>query len=161
MPKNSSNPQTTLTYSSFLNQVDAGNIKTAAINADEVTGDFRQKYRTGGKSYTSYSTTTDTQLIDTLTPTLNKHGVDISFKSQTTPAWLALLGLLLQGLPFIFLIGLFYFGSRAARQQQQGIFGFGRSGGQALHGGAPQHHLRRCGRGGRGQAGAARRSSTS
>jgi cell division protease FtsH len=37
------------------------------------------------------------------------------------------LGTILQALPLLFLIGLFYIGSRAARQQQQGIFGFGRS----------------------------------
>ncbi len=34
---------------------------------------------------------------------------------------------MLQGLPFLLLIGLFYFGTRAAQRQQQGVFGFGRS----------------------------------
>src|SRR5918912_389398 len=51
----------------------------------------------------------------------------LSAANQTPPFWLQVLGFLLQALPFLFLIGLFYFGARAARRQQQGLFGFGQS----------------------------------
>jgi cell division protease FtsH len=58
---------------------------------------------------------------------LNSHKVQISAVNQTPPFWLQALGFLLEALPFLFLLGLFYFGMRAARGQQQGLFGFGQS----------------------------------
>ena len=62
-----------------------------------------------------------------LVPLLQQHHVQITAENQSAPPWLTVVGLLLQALPFLLLIGLFYFGTQAARRQQQGIFGFGQS----------------------------------
>jgi cell division protease FtsH len=119
--------QTTLTYSAFLHQVQDGTIKNATISGDQVQGDFKKPFKLSGNTYTRYQTTVLSEVLDRTVTALDKNGVNVSLTSQSTPAWLALLSIVLQGLPFLFLIGLFYFGSRAARQQQEGVFGFGRS----------------------------------
>src|SRR5205823_736522 len=53
--------------------------------------------------------------------------VKVTGVTPTTPAWQIWGGLLINLLPFIFLIGLFYFARRAMRGQQQRLFGFGQS----------------------------------
>src|SRR5205823_2064060 len=53
--------------------------------------------------------------------------VKVTGVTPTTPAWQVWGGLLINLLPFIFLIALFYFVGRRMRGQQQGIFGFGQS----------------------------------
>jgi cell division protease FtsH len=116
-----------MTYTTFTHQVSKHDVKNASIQGDVVNGDLSKPYKTGGKTYTHYSTTIPPNLTPTLVGLMQKNGVDISATSQTVPAWLSVLGILFQALPFLFLIGLFYMGSRAARQQSQGIFGFGRS----------------------------------
>jgi cell division protease FtsH len=120
--------QTTLSYSTFTSQVQAGNIKTAIINGTDVQGTFKHPYKgTGGKTYGRYSTTILSDVVPTLVPLLQRNHVDLTLKSATTPAWLSVLGLIFSALPFLLLIGLFYFGARASMQQQQGVFGFGQS----------------------------------
>ncbi|HLJ67800.1 MAG TPA: ATP-dependent zinc metalloprotease FtsH [Chloroflexota bacterium] len=123
----STTPQTTLSYSAFVTQVQRHNIKNATISGTDASGNFRKPYKTGGKSYTRYTTTIVSDVISTLVPYLQKEGVDVTLQNNTTPIWLSLLGLLLQALPLLFLFGLFYFGARSTMQQQQGIFGFGQS----------------------------------
>src|SRR5437764_12984839 len=49
--------QVTLSYSTFVTQVDANNVKTAKISSTTATGDFRKPYTQAGKRYTSYTTT--------------------------------------------------------------------------------------------------------
>jgi cell division protease FtsH len=116
-------------YTTLVAQVRANNVTTAQIAGTAVSGDFKRPYKnpTDKKVYAHYSTTVPSELLITFVPMLDQHRVRISFTSQAIPFWQTLLVLVVQGLPFIFLIGLFYFGSRAARQQQQGIFGFGQS----------------------------------
>ncbi len=124
-----SSPQTSLTYSQFLSQVKANNIATASVSTDTASGNFTKSYvnPTDHKSYGRYTVTllpiTDTNLV----PLLEAHGVDLTGETTTTPLWLDVVGLLLNALPFLFLIGLFFLGTRMARGQQQGIFGFGQS----------------------------------
>ncbi|MBV9280142.1 MAG: ATP-dependent zinc metalloprotease FtsH [Chloroflexi bacterium] len=119
--------QTGISYSTFVSQVQANNITTANITGTSVDGNFKKPYISSGKSYTRYTTTVPSEVLNSATSLLTKHGVTTNFKSQQTPAWLTLVSILLQALPFLFLIALFWFGSRAARQQQQGVFGFGQS----------------------------------
>lgn len=116
-------------YSTFVAQVRANNVATATISGDAVNGNFKNPYKdpATGKTYTTYTTTVTSQLLSTVVPLLDQHHVQINLKSQSVPLWVNILSLLLQGLPFLLLIALFYFGTRAARQQQQGIFGFGQS----------------------------------
>lgn len=121
-------PQTTLSYSAFVAQVQAGNVKTATIKGTDARGDFTKPYKGAlGKTYGRYDTTIVPDLIRTVVPLLQRRGVDVTLQNDTPSGGLVVLGLLFQFLPLLFLIGLFYFGTRTARQQQQGVFGLGRS----------------------------------
>lgn len=126
---NQTNPSVALSYSTFVSQIRAGDIAIANVTTDTVDGTFRHPYKNPatGKIFSHYSTSLVPQLVSTVVPMLEKHGARVNLQSQAVPAWANVLGLFLQGLPFLLLIALFYFGTRAARQQQQGIFGFGRS----------------------------------
>ena len=122
-------PTVTLPYSTFLAQAKADNLTKVTISTGTAVGDFKNPYKdpTSGKTYTRYTSTLlpieDPNLVGVLT----SHNVGITGTSSATPLWLTVLGLVLQALPFLFFIGLIYFGMRAARRQQQGIFGFGKS----------------------------------
>ena len=111
MPSKARGATTTLPYSTFVGQITHNTIKTAAVSPTSVSGDFKRSY-TGadGKSYTSYRTTLagspgtpDAALL----PLLRSHNVQITGVGVTAPAWLSILGILLNVLPFLFLIGLF------------------------------------------------------
>ncbi len=127
--RSSSSPTITLPYSTFLVQVKSGAIKTADVSSSTASGDFRQQYKdpSTGTAYSHYTTTLlpidDPALVDTLT----SHNVLVTGTSSVTPIWLSVLTLVLQALPFLFFIGLIYFGMRAVRGQQQGLFSFGKS----------------------------------
>jgi cell division protease FtsH len=122
-------PRVTLSYSTFLAQVRANNIATAHLSADAVSGDFKAPYADPAThiSYTRYTSTLLPVTDPTLVPLLEQHGVQLIGEVTSPPLWLAALGLLLQALPVLLLLGLFAFGARAGLRQQQGIFGFGQS----------------------------------
>jgi cell division protease FtsH len=120
-------PQTSLTYSTFVAQADAGKLKNALVQGTQVSGDFKSPYTVKGKKYGRYTTTITTDLAPTVVNKLERHGVNVTLANEATPAWVGLVGILLQSLPFLLLIGLFYFGTRSAMRQQQGVFGFGQS----------------------------------
>jgi cell division protease FtsH len=124
-----SSPTISLPYSTFLAQVQAENIKTATVSSSTARGDFRRPYKDLSRSTTYAHYTTTLLPIDdpSLPGILRSHDVQITGTSTATPVWLTVLGLVLSALPFLFFIGLIYFGLRAARSQQQGIFGFGKS----------------------------------
>ncbi len=125
----SQKPTITLPYSTFLAQARAGTVKTADLSSSTATGDFNKPYKdpSSGKTYIRYTTTLLPVEDPNLVSTLTTHGVVVSGTSSATPLWLDVLNVLVQALPLLFLVGLFYFGARAARSQQQGIFGFGQS----------------------------------
>jgi cell division protease FtsH len=111
-----------LSYSSFYDQINAGNIKNATfIGTIDIQGDFRHSVN----GYTQYHVVQLPNgdpnvvhlLIDNGATVINQPPADNSF-------WL---NLLLTLLPWAFLIGLFIFFSRRATQGQQGIFSFGKS----------------------------------
>ena len=121
-------PQTTLSYSAFVTQVQARDIKNATVKGTEIQGDFLKPYKGAfGKTYGRYRTTILPDLVRSVVPFLQRRGVDVTLQNDAPSGGLAVFGLLFQALPFLFLIGLFYFSTRAARRQQQGVFGFGRS----------------------------------
>jgi len=127
--KNTPGPQISISYTTLVHEVRAHHITTATVAGTTTEGNFRSPYRdpTTKKLYPRYTTTVPATLLPTLAPLLDRNGVRTSFTNEQVPFWLSILGLLFQALPLLFLLGLFYFGSRAARQQQQGVFGFGRS----------------------------------
>jgi cell division protease FtsH len=118
-----------VSYTAFVSQVRANNVAAAHLSGNSVDGDFKKPYRDPGtrKTYTRYTTTVLPELLSTVVPLLDKHGVKTTLQNPTAPAWVGLLSIVFQALPFLLLIGLFMFGARAARSQQQGVFGFGRS----------------------------------
>ena len=129
MSGSSGGPQVTLSYSAFLAQVRGNNMATAQIASDTVSGNFKRPYADPATrtSYQHYTTTMLPVTDPNLVPLLEQHGVQMTGTSTATPLWLDVLSLILQALPFLFFIGLFYYGMRSTRGQQQGIFGFGQS----------------------------------
>jgi len=120
-------PQATLSYSTFIHQVQAGHIKNATVTGTSVTGAFSQPYHLKGVTYRRFQTTVAAPVTDRATAVMQAHHVNVTFVDQTTPFWEDLLGLLFSSLPFIFLIAVFAFAARQAQRQTQGIFRTGRS----------------------------------
>jgi len=118
-----------ISYTTFVAQVRAHNVTSASVSGNTIEGDFKHSYTdpSSKKSSIRYTTTIVPELLSSTVPLLDRYGVQTSLQNQSIPLWVNVLSLLLQALPFLFLIGLFYFGTRAARQQQQGVFGFGQS----------------------------------
>lgn len=129
--KTTKGAQTDLTYSTFLSQVRSNNIHDAHIRDNAITGTFKSAYKPKVKgkttTYVRYATVIAPELLNSTVSLMDRHGTQVTLENTTSPAWVTLLGTVLQALPLLFLLGLFFIGSRAARQQQQGIFGFGRS----------------------------------
>lgn len=121
--------QVGIPYSTFVAQVRAGNITTARIAGNTITGDFKAPYKASksDKTYGRYTTTVVPEFLTLVGSILDKHKVQTTLENPSRPLWANLLTLLVQGLPFLLLIGLLYFGGRSAQAQQQGMFGFGRS----------------------------------
>ncbi|HEU5226251.1 MAG TPA: ATP-dependent zinc metalloprotease FtsH [Ktedonobacteraceae bacterium] len=120
---NQSTPQTLeLSYTDFYNQIGQKNIKTATfIGQTDINGELN----TPVKGLTEYHVTQlpngDPQLI----PLLRDSGAKFTYKAPPDNSfWLTIL---IDVLPWVFLIGLFIFFSRRATQGQQGIFSFGKS----------------------------------
>jgi cell division protease FtsH len=125
----SQQPQISLPYSTFLAQVRAHNVTTAHLSATMASGAFAKPYRdaASGTRYARYTTTLLPVPDPALVPLLTTHGVQMTAENQAPSLWLTVGGLLISVLPILFLLGLFYLVTRAARGQQQGIFGFGQS----------------------------------
>jgi cell division protease FtsH len=109
---------TSLSYSDWKTQVDANNVKTASIDPNgKVTGKFAD-----GKDYQSRVPSAITD--DALAGELAAHRVTVKGTGSTTSFFSVIAGLL----PFLILLGLFFFISRrASRQISGGIMGFGAS----------------------------------
>ncbi len=125
-------PTISLSYTSFLQQVQQGNVKDVTLTGNSVSGDFKtpiQQQQSGTSTKTSYPRfssyvpeTGDTSLL----PTLEKNGVSVTAQPTQTPWWQSALIILFNALPFLILL---YLGYRYMRQSQQagGLFGIGRS----------------------------------
>jgi len=114
----SSTTTKSFSYSKFVAQVEAGDVRTASVNpSGAITGTLK-----GGDDYTSQIPTAinDTQLA----PTLKAHKVDVTGVGQGS----ALLGDLLAFLPLLLFVAFFiYMGRRSSKQLAGGIMGFGGS----------------------------------
>jgi cell division protease FtsH len=109
----------TYNYTDFVGQVTANQVKTATISTTgHVTGDL-----TNGDTYSSQIPTAIRD--DSLAPLLQAHKVQIK---GTTTSGTTFLTVILDLLPFIFFVGIFWFiGRRASRQLAGGLGGIGRS----------------------------------
>jgi cell division protease FtsH len=125
-----------LSYTSFLQQVQQGNVKDVTLTGNAVSGDFKtpihQPQSGAGSTTTTYPhftsyvpETGDPNLL----PSLEKNGVQVNAQPVQTPWWQTALTILLNALPVLLLVYFGYMLLRSMRQAQQGggIFGVGRS----------------------------------
>ncbi len=131
-------------YSTFVDEVRAGNVQTIQIEGNQITGKFIHAIpwppspgatpNTAGSPapaqpsatlYTDFSATFPDVVGDPgLMSLLEAHNVVVDVQPVSTP-WL--LTLLTNGLPVLLLVGVFVWMGRQSAKQQSGIFGFGRS----------------------------------
>jgi cell division protease FtsH len=125
-----------LSYTSFLQQVQRGNVKAVTLSGNAVSGDFRTPIEqrqsgssTGTATYSHFTSYVPETGDPTLLPTLEKGGVNVTAQPVQTPWWQTALTLLLNALPVLLLLFIGYMTLRGVRQAQQGggIFGVGRS----------------------------------
>jgi cell division protease FtsH len=136
---NNTPPRDELSYSSFYNQINAGNVKSVTlIGSTDITGLFCTPVTASdGSTYNQFHVVQlpngDPNLVPILTDPHNKGYKQPSCASSTTvitqtpPDNSFWLNVLITFLPWVFLIGIFIFISRRATQGQQGIFSFGKS----------------------------------
>ena len=128
-------------YSTFIEQVQAGNVTDVLIKGDEISGTFKTPLSwpqpTPGATPTGQPTEPtpqDYSIFLTLFPDtvgdpallalLEKYNVQVQVERPSTP-WFTIL--LTDGLPLLLLLLVMGWMGRQAMQSQQGIFSFGRS----------------------------------
>src|SRR5215813_11081856 len=113
-------------YSDFVTQLDNGNVVSVTItDHTHITGKLR--HSDSNASTQSLDFKTEYPFVDdtALQQSLKQEGVVVDAKSSSSNDFL--IGLLLNLLPIVFIVGLLIFVSRRAAQNQQNIFNFGRS----------------------------------
>ncbi|TMD52586.1 MAG: ATP-dependent zinc metalloprotease FtsH [Chloroflexi bacterium] len=128
---NSSNPNAIeIPYSTFYSEVTAGNVKDVTFTGQDANGDFTKSITITDVNGTSKTGTTFhfTQLPNgdpNLTKLLNDNHVSYQAKAASDNSlWFSIL---INFLPWILVIGIFFFIARRATQGQQNIFSFGKS----------------------------------
>jgi len=118
-------------YSTFYQQVQAENVKSVTFQGQDATGQFKQPVTVTDTSTGTTKTGTSfhfTQLPNgdpNLTTLLNTNHVSYSAKPPADNN--TLINVLINFLPWILVIGVFFFIARRATQGQQNIFSFGKS----------------------------------
>jgi cell division protease FtsH len=105
-----------LTYSQFLDEVDAGSITDVVIKGKDISGKYSD-----GRSFKTYEPN-DPTLVDRL----NERGVNIS-AVPLDDGYPSLLGILISWFPMLLLIGVWIFFMRQMQGGKGGAMGFGRS----------------------------------
>ena len=105
-----------LTYSQFLDEVDAGSITDVVIKGKDISGKYSD-----GRSFKTYEPN-DPSLVDRL----NERGVNIS-AVPLDDGYPSLLGILISWFPMLLLIGVWIFFMRQMQGGKGGAMGFGRS----------------------------------
>ena len=120
-------PRITVPYTTFLQQVQAGNIKDVSAQSNSLQGDFKKSISYGSASGTAFQTERPTFAQDDLVSELAKQGVTITATAPGSGS--GLVNLLLSFGPTILLVGAFlYLSRRAGAAGAGGILGsFGRS----------------------------------
>ena len=104
-----------ISYSQLLRRIDGGEIKTAIFH-----GPVIEVRANDGRTLTS----TTPNNSDDLVKRLEGHGADIQFKA---PGGLSLVGILVNMLPILLLIGVWIFFMRQMQGGAKGAMGFGKS----------------------------------
>ncbi len=119
---NSTPQRLELSYTEFYSQINTGNVKKVTlIGQTDIQGDFNTAVRGNNQFHLTQLPNGDPQLPQLL---VSKNVVFTYQQPTDNTFWFSLL---INVLPWVFLIGLFVFLSRRATQGQQGIFSFGKS----------------------------------
>jgi cell division protease FtsH len=129
-----------LPYSAFYQQIQAGNIKDATFQGQDVTGDFNHPISLTDANgnpvlATQYHLTQFPNGDPNLIALLNQHHVQFQVKPVANPN--LLLTILINFLPLIVVFGVIFFFSRRATQSQQNIFSFGKTRAKVVPGDRP------------------------
>lgn len=128
-------------YSTFIDQIQAGNISSVTITGNLITGNFVKSViwpqvapgptptdavaAVTPQPYTEFVTIFPESVGDTtLIPLLEQKGIQIQAAQTATPWYITLLT---DGLPFLLLILVMVWMGRQAARSQQGIFSFGQT----------------------------------
>jgi cell division protease FtsH len=136
--QNGSQNNETVTYSTFVAQVNANNVQSVTITDYTVTGVFKsQVLSADGTTKSTHFTTTVPQFGNSdLIALLQQHQVAINVQpSSSTSFWL---NLLIFGGPIVLLVLLFWWMSRRVTSAQSGLFSFGKSRARLYMGGKTQ-----------------------
>src|SRR3989442_8800613 len=125
-----------LSYTSFLQQVQHGNVKDVTLTGNAVSGDFKTPLRQpqSGSENTTVAYSQFTSFVPetgdpNLLPLLEKSSVQVTAQPVQTPWWQTALTILLNAFPILLLVYFGYMALRSVQRSQQGggIFGVGRS----------------------------------
>jgi len=125
-----------LSYTSFLQQVQNGNVKDVTLSGNAVSGDFKTPLHqpqggsgNGTAAYSQFTSYVPETGDPNLLPSLEKNGVSVTAQPVQIPWWQTALTILLNAFPILLLVYFGYMALRSVRQSQQGggIFGVGRS----------------------------------
>ena len=109
-----------LSYSEFRQAIDAGQIAEVQITGHELKGRFDNSEKQGFDFVTTLPVFED----QTLLRQLESRKVNVSVKPDQSPLWLQLV---LGFLPWLLIIGAFFYSSRLMQQRAGGLFDFSRS----------------------------------
>src|SRR5881409_2650628 len=122
-------PTVTISYNSFLDQVNAGNVASITSTGESITGVAKQPVKdSSGTSSTKFQTQRPAFANDDLMKVLQEHNVVINAKdpNASTPLWETLLFSF--GPTILLVLGFLYLSRRAAASGAGGILGsFGQS----------------------------------
>lgn len=118
-----------ISYSEFRAALQAGNVDSVTVSGEQIDGTLveamEQEQESGEPvSFTEFTTFLPSFGDDQLMTLLNGQEVEINTEPQSGFSWFELA---LSALPFLLLIGLFYYASRRMRAQGQNILSVGRS----------------------------------
>ena len=130
----------TVSYTTFIEQVNANNVKSVTITDYTVTGVFNSPVPSadGTTKSTQFTTTVPQFGNDDLIALLQKHNVAITVQPSSSGGADFLLNILFFVGPLLLLILLFWWMSRRMTRTQSGLFSFGKSKARLYMGGKTQ-----------------------
>ena len=130
----------TVSYTTFVEQVNANNVKSVTITDYTVTGAFASPVPSadGTTKSTQFTTTVPQFGNDELIPLLQQHNVAITVQPSSSGGADFWLNILLFVGPLLLMILLFWWMSRRVTRTQSGIFSFGKSKARLYMGGKTQ-----------------------
>jgi cell division protease FtsH len=129
-----------LPYSAFYQQIQAGNVKDATFQGQDITGDFKNAISLNDANgnpvlATQYHLIQLPNGDPNLITLLNQNHVQ--YQARPVPNTNPLLSILVSFLPLILVIGVIFFISRRATKSQQNIFSFGKTRARVVAGDRP------------------------